>query len=219
MSTHFVILGATGDLTARYLVPALASLRAQQLVEFSSSILCVGYEAWDQDHFRTHIRAALEKFAPAVSPEVRAATVASLEYHQADVTKPAELAAALGRHTEPMAVYLALPPTITAQVLQGLAAIKLPPESRIVIEKPFGHNLASAEALNDLLRPTFKEKLVFRIDHFLGKQTAQTSSASGSPTGSSSRSGTATTSTRSRSPGTNPSRSKAAPATTTRLAP
>ena len=173
MSTHFAILGATGDLTARYLMPALAALRDQKLVEFSSSILCIGYDDWDQARFRTHIEQALAKFAPTIDADVRAATVAALDYHQADVTKPDQLAAALGRRDGPLAVYLALPPTITAQVLKGLAEVELPPESRIVIEKPFGHDLATAEALNDLIRPNFAEKYVFRIDHFLGKQTAQ----------------------------------------------
>ncbi len=173
MSTHFVILGATGDLTARYLAPALAALRAQNLVEFASSILCVGYDDWTQVQFQDHIRAALAQHAPKIAEKDREATVAALEYHAADVTKPDQLGAALGRHSEPVAVYLALPPTITAQVLKGLAEVKLPSDSRIVIEKPFGHDLASAEALNALLAPTFAEKSIFRIDHFLGKQTAQ----------------------------------------------
>ena len=173
MSTQFVILGATGDLTARYLMPALAALRAQRLVEFSKEILCVGMEAWDQNRFGDHIRESLAEFAPAIPAEIREVTVQSLIYRHADVTKPDQLQAALGHPDTPLAVYLALPPTITAQVLNGLAEVKLPAESRIVIEKPFGHDLASAEALNELLRPTFAEKSIFRIDHFLGKQTAQ----------------------------------------------
>jgi glucose-6-phosphate 1-dehydrogenase len=72
-----------------------------------------------------------------------------------------------------VAVYLALPPAVFEGVIRGLAAIELPAESRIVVEKPFGHDLASARALNELIHPTFPERSVFRIDHFLGKQTAQ----------------------------------------------
>jgi glucose-6-phosphate 1-dehydrogenase len=84
--------------------------------------------------------------APA---SVREATVTELEYCQSDVpdpTRPGD-----GETCDPVAVYLALPPTVFGGVLRGLAALKLPTDSRIVVEKPFGHDLASARELNDLI--------------------------------------------------------------------
>jgi glucose-6-phosphate 1-dehydrogenase len=173
MPIRFVILGATGDLTARYLVPALAALREQETLPLTGPIIGVGQEPWDTPTFRRHIAERLERHAGHLPASAREATVADLEYRQADVTDPAELGAVIGAGTDPVAVYLALPPTVFDGVLRGLAALKLPKHSRIVIEKPFGHDLASARELNDLIRPAFPERSVFRIDHFLGKQTAQ----------------------------------------------
>jgi len=136
-------------------------------------VVGVGHEPWGTPTFRRHIAERLERHAGHLPAAVREATVADLEYRQADVTDAAKLARAIGDGTDPAAAYLALPPTVFGDVLRGLAALKSPKHSRIVIEKPFGHDLASARDLNDLIRPAFPERSVFRIDHFLGKQTAQ----------------------------------------------
>lgn len=173
MATRFIILGATGDLTSRYLLPAVGKLRQEASLPLAGPVLGVGQEPWDTPTFRRHIAKALERHASQLPMSVREATVAELEYRQADVTDPAQLAEIIGESNDPVAVYLALPPTLFRDVLQGLAKVKLPENSRIVIEKPFGHDLASARELNDLIRPTFPEHAVFRIDHFLGKQTVQ----------------------------------------------
>jgi glucose-6-phosphate 1-dehydrogenase len=173
MPTRFVILGATGDLTARYLIPALAGLRKQGTLPIAGPVVCVSRDSWDTAKFRRHIAERLEKHAGHLSPDVRKATIADLEYQEADVTDANDLARVIGKGTDPVAVYLALPPTVFGDVLRDLAGLDLPDESRIVIEKPFGHDLHSARELNELIRPAFPERSVFRIDHFLGKQTAQ----------------------------------------------
>ncbi|MEX2171310.1 MAG: glucose-6-phosphate dehydrogenase [Pirellulales bacterium] len=173
MSARFVILGATGDLTGRYLMPAVASLYETRQFPVSGPIVGVSQEDWDTKQFREHIAQQLEEHARDVPAKVRSELCEKLEYRQADVTDPEQLAAALGNADEPIALYLALPPAVAGEVLRGLSAVNIPNDSRIVCEKPFGHDLASARELNDLLRPMFAEHVVFRMDHFLGKQTVQ----------------------------------------------
>lgn len=172
MATRFVILGATGDLTSRYLSPALAKLIETDQFPVDT-IVAVGREDWDNDKFRRHIGERLDQFAKNCSEESRKKTVESMQYRQADVTDPADLKRAIGDTDGPVAVYLALPPSIFEPVVEALAELNLPEDSRIVVEKPFGDDLQSAEKLNRLLRPVFPEKSIFRIDHFLGMQTVQ----------------------------------------------
>jgi glucose-6-phosphate 1-dehydrogenase len=89
------------------------------------------------------------------------------------VTDHAQVVEALQPIREPLITYLALPPGVFLPALQALAGASLPQGSRVVIEKPFGENLASAQALNQLLHQSFPENAVFRVDHFLHLQTAQ----------------------------------------------
>jgi glucose-6-phosphate 1-dehydrogenase len=172
MPTRFIILGATGDLTARYLIPALTELRQQERLP-PGSILGVGQDDWDTGRFRRHIADRLGEYRPNIPPAVRESVISALDYRKADVTDADQLRATIGATGEPVAVYLALPPIVFDPVLRVLGALKLPDKSRVVIEKPFGHDLASARALNELLHPAFPERSVFRIDHFLGMQTVQ----------------------------------------------
>ena len=172
MPTKFIILGATGDLTVRYLIPALTELRHQELLPHGS-ILGVGQDDWDTGRFRQHIADRLSQYRPNIPQAVRESVIGALEYRKADVTDADQLRAVIGETGGPVAVYLALPPVVFDPVLRALAAMKLPADSRVVIEKPFGHDLTSARTLNELLRPSFPERSVFRIDHFLGKQTVQ----------------------------------------------
>ena len=173
MATQLVILGATGDLTSRYLVPALADLKHQADPPLAGQVIGVGLESWDTAQFRRHLAEQMEHDAAHLPASARDATIQCLDYRQADVTDPAQLAEVLGQPDAPLAVYLALPPEVSAKVIQALAHVNLPEDSRIVIEKPFGHDLDSAKALNDLILPNFPEQSVYRIDHFLGKQTVQ----------------------------------------------
>ncbi|HEX2173092.1 MAG TPA: glucose-6-phosphate dehydrogenase, partial [Dehalococcoidia bacterium] len=173
MIRHLIIFGATGDLTARYLLPALAELHAAGKLPAGFKGVGVAGRAGDTDSFRRHLSEQVARHAATVAPGSREAIVSLLTYHQADVTDGESLRRALGPVTEPAAIYLALPPAVFSPAIQSLAGLDLPPGSRIAIEKPFGLNLASAQVLNRLLHATFPERAIFRLDHFLGLQTVQ----------------------------------------------
>ena len=170
MIRRLVIFGASGDLTSRYLLPALAQLYEATRLPGSFAILGVARDDWDTEAFRRHMRKQLEHHAPGVSLSAREAVVSLLEYRRADVANPSEVSKALGALDEPLVAYLALPPSLFAPTIKALAAAGLPDGSRIVIEKPFGENLTSAQELNRIIHETFPERAVFRIDHFLGHQ-------------------------------------------------
>jgi glucose-6-phosphate 1-dehydrogenase len=173
MTPRFVILGGTGDLTARYLVPALVRLHAAGLLAPDLTILGAARDPWDTDRFRRHIGERLARHAADVAADARAEIVRRLEYRRADVTDPAEVAALLGAPDAPVVVYLALPPAVAGPAVRALRCRGLAPGSRVVVEKPFGEDLASAQDLNRQLREALPESAIFRMDHFLGKQTVQ----------------------------------------------
>ncbi|WP_435018089.1 glucose-6-phosphate dehydrogenase [Tundrisphaera sp. TA3] len=174
MASRLIILGATGDLAGRYLFPALADLEHQGVPQLrDTAIVGVGQEDWDTEAFRRHVADRLDKHGSKLPEEARRSLVAGLEYHQAEVTDPKSLGPVIEGGDGPVVLYLALPPGLLADVFRGLAQIKLPEGSRVIVEKPFGTDLASAKALNELILPSFPEHCVFRIDHFLGKQTIQ----------------------------------------------
>ncbi len=173
MPARLIILGATGDLTGRYLMPAIAKLAEQGRFPISQPIVGVGKQAWSAPQFREHIAQRLAAHASEVLVETRQRVCDRLDYQSADVTQAGQLSTVLGHGDQPLLLYLALPPAVAAQVVAGLAEVDLPAGSRIVCEKPFGHDAESARELNDRLRRLFPEQLVFRIDHFLGKQEVQ----------------------------------------------
>ena len=170
---RLVILGATGDLTGRYLLGARAELAVSGLLPADLAIVGVARERWPTARFRQHAAERLEHHVSGLSSAVRDGLVQRLSYVAGDVTDPATLEVAFGADTGASVAYLALPPTVFAHAVEALAAIGLSPPSRIVVEKPFGTDLASAQALNRLLHRHFTEQAVFRMDHFLGKQTVQ----------------------------------------------
>lgn len=173
MIRRLVILGALGDLTARYLLPALAQLHAAGRLPAGFEILGLARADWDPETFRRRLAERLARHAAGVAAASREAVVAMLDYRQADAGDPKAVADALGRVERPIVAYLALPPRAFGPAIEALAAVGLPEGSQLVIEKPFGEDLASAQALNRLLHERFPERAVFRIDHFLGKQTVQ----------------------------------------------
>jgi glucose-6-phosphate 1-dehydrogenase len=173
MIREFVILGATGDLTSRKLMPALAELHAAGKLPAGFRVVGVARRPWDTETFRRHIAAGLERHARDVPADSRQALLGILEYRRADMTDRGRAAALFQAIRQPIAVYLALPPQEFEPILAALADIGLPEGSRVVVEKPFGSDLASAQALNRLLHRSFSERSVFRTDHFLHKQTVQ----------------------------------------------
>jgi glucose-6-phosphate 1-dehydrogenase len=172
MIRRFVILGASGDLTARYLLPALATLRGGGHTSDEFRLIGLGRADWRNDEFRSWASAQLDQHAPELPAAARKAVVETAEYHRADVTDPAALAAAISG-AEPVTAYLALPPSVFAATVSALHAAGLAPGSSIVLEKPFGENLAEAIELNALLADVLPEDAVFRVDHFLAMTTVQ----------------------------------------------
>lgn len=172
MIRRLAVFGATGDLTARYLLPGLAALHAAGHFGDRFELICAGRAAWDTGTYREWAAAQLDLHATSSPPDARNAVADAARYQQADITDAAEVASLIAG-TEPVAVYLALPPALFAAAVTSLHAASLPAGSRVVLEKPFGEDLASAEQLNRLLRDLVPEQAVFRVDHFLAMTTVQ----------------------------------------------
>jgi glucose-6-phosphate 1-dehydrogenase len=180
MISRLAIFGATGDLTARYLLPGLAALQAAGHLGAGFQLAAAGREGWDGAEFRTWAAAQLDRHAGHLPGPVRQAIVTAAHYRQADVTDPASVAAVIAgaepgaeRAALPVAAYLALPPAVFPAAVSALRDAGLPDGSRIVLEKPFGEDLQSAVELNRLLAETVAEQAVFRVDHFLAMTTVQ----------------------------------------------
>ena len=177
MIERIVIFGATGDLTARFLIPALAKLHEAGKLPDEIKITGVDRREWEngKNGFKHLILDGLERFAGSVTAESRVRFVEEvLEYRRADVTDAESVVEALGSLSEPVVAYLALPPAVYGPTIEALKQANLPEGSRIAIEKPFGENLKSAETLNCLLHEFLPEESVFRIDHFLAWQPLPT---------------------------------------------
>ncbi|HSR83653.1 MAG TPA: glucose-6-phosphate dehydrogenase [Streptosporangiaceae bacterium] len=172
MINRLAIFGATGDLTGRYLLPALASLRAGEEIDDGFQLVGAGREPWSSAEFRQWAAAQLDQHARELPPSVRAAIASQARYHEADVSEPSSVAAVIAGDS-PVACYLALPPGVFLAAVAALHDAGLPEGSRIVLEKPFGVDLASAIELNRLLGDTLTEQEVFRVDHFLAMTTVQ----------------------------------------------
>jgi glucose-6-phosphate 1-dehydrogenase len=165
---HLVIFGAAGDLSTRYLLPALAQLYEQGKLPENFRVIGVHRRDWDNEQFRRFVLESLRRHAEEVSADAHIGLIGRvLEYRQADVTDGESVAAALGHLREPIVAYLALPPAVFEPTIRALAGAGLTAGTRVVVEKPFGKDLESAQRLNRLLHETFPENAVFRVDHFL----------------------------------------------------
>jgi glucose-6-phosphate 1-dehydrogenase len=172
MTCQLAIFGATGDLTARYLLPGLAALQAAGHLGDGFVLAAAGREGWDTSEFRRWAADQLGRHAGHLPASARRQVVSVSRYQQADVTDPAAVAAAIAGDG-PVAAYLALPPAVFPAAVSALHEAGLPPDSRIVLEKPFGEDLDSAVKLNRLLAGLVPEQAVFRVDHFLAMTTVQ----------------------------------------------
>jgi glucose-6-phosphate 1-dehydrogenase len=173
---RLVLFGATGDLAGRYLLPALAALAAEGRLPADFEVVGVAQEDWDDETFRAAAAERLERHAAGRPAAAREAVVRSLRYRQVDLGEPAGVGGVVGDGGAPIAVYLALPPGLFPKAVTALGSVGLPEGSRIVLEKPFGEDLESAQALNRLLADVAGvagEQAVFRVDHFLGLATVQ----------------------------------------------
>ena len=169
MIERMVLFGASGDLTSRLLMPAVAQLAEADLLPKRFTVLGSANTDWSTEDFREHIAVELEQHA-TVTPSTRDAVVRMLSFQPADVTNPEEVARVLGGQQPETLVYLALPPFLLEAVLLALAAADLNASDAVAIEKPFGTDLASAQRLNEILRLQLPRPTIFRIDHFLSNE-------------------------------------------------
>ena len=183
-----MIFGATGDLTQRLLLPSLYNLAAANLLPKDFAILGFASEDWSDDAFRDHVSDSLHKFwGDGLAEETLDWLRERSFYTSGNFTEPAAFEKLKQRIEETEAsqktggnrlFYLAVAPTFIAQIVGQLSLAKLSDETeqvwrRVVIEKPFGHDVASAKALNADLGKELCEEQIYRIDHFAGKETVQ----------------------------------------------
>ena len=169
MIERMVVFGASGDLTSRLLLPAVAQLAEAELLPPELTIVGSDISDWSTDDFRQHIAGKLQEHA-TVSPAARDGVVSVLTYQSADVTQPADVRRVIGDAHPGTLVYLALPPRLLSKALPALATTQLGGGDAVAIEKPFGTDLASAQHLNEILRLQLPEPTIFRIDHFLSSE-------------------------------------------------
>ena len=185
-----VLFGATGDLAHRKVVPALYQLWRTNLLPHEFMVVAVGRRPYDNDTFRDEIRGGLEKYCRVLPLDESAwgSFAERIEYEQLNFDEPAgfdRLAAHLDTLDETRGTrgnrlfYLATQPSQFSEIVAQLGRVGLDHEQhdggwrRVVIEKPFGHDLGSAQKLNREVGKVFRESQVYRIDHYLGKETVR----------------------------------------------
>ncbi len=171
-SDALVFFGATGDLAYKKIFPALQAMVKRGHLDVP--VIGVAKAGWGLDQLRTRARDSLEHHG-GLDPAAFARLCGLLRYVDGDYNDPATFQALrkeLGRAERP-AHYLAIPPLLFATVVEQLGKARCAVGARVIVEKPFGHDLASARALNRTLLQTFAESAIFRIDHFLGKRPVQ----------------------------------------------
>lgn len=168
-----ILFGITGDLARRKLFPALYKLTAEGVADIP--IIGVASRAWTDEILREKARSALEAAGISIDEEVFAKLSANLCYVSGDY-RERETFVDIAKRADGGACavsYLAIPPDLFDDVVEGLASAGLNRQGRLVLEKPFGRDLATAEELNDIVHRHFGEDSVYRIDHFLGKEAVQ----------------------------------------------
>ncbi len=172
VSDAIVFFGATGDLARKQIFPALAGLIREEGVD--APIIGVAREGWSLDQLTARAKESIAAHG-GLDNKTFAKFAALLKFVEGDYTDPStyvRLRNALGGAKRPLH-YLAIPPTLFATVAQGLAQQSSGMEPRLIIEKPFGHDRESARQLDQILNRFFPEESIFRIDHYLGKESVQ----------------------------------------------
>src|SRR6478735_6936944 len=171
-----LLFGATGDLSQRMLLPSLCALHADGLLDPALQITGTARSQMDDHGFRNFAREAIEKYLPAGRRGSMADFLNRLHYQPLDVTD-AESFAALGKKVgapDRLAIFLSTAPNLFEPTIRGLESAGLARAgARISLEKPLGVNLASSCEINDAVASAFPESRIFRIDHYLGKETVQ----------------------------------------------
>jgi glucose-6-phosphate 1-dehydrogenase len=164
-----VFFGATGDLAYKKIFPALHN--AIEHKALNVPIIGVAKAGWTLDQLRERAAASVKEYGANVDGPVFRRLVELLQYIDGDYQDPAtfaQLRKVLGKAAHP-AHYLAIPPVLFPTVVEALGRSGCAEGARVIVEKPFGHDVASARRLNDAVRSVFPESAVFRIDHYLGK--------------------------------------------------
>ena len=171
-SDALVFFGVTGDLAYKQIFPALQSMIKHGHLDIP--VIGVAGRPWSIDQLREHVHDSLEEHG-GVDPTAFDILCSMLQYVSGDYKNEAtytKLRKALGGAMRPL-YYLAIPPSYFGPVVEGLGKSGCANGARVIIEKPFGRDLASAQSLNQILHSVFPEPSIFRIDHYLGKEPVQ----------------------------------------------
>jgi glucose-6-phosphate 1-dehydrogenase len=169
-SDALVLFGATGDLADKKIFPALYQLAKGGALDVP--VVGVASRKWSLAQLRDRVTDSVERSGSIDDTPALRRLLSLLAYVSGNYNDPATFAAikkALGGAARP-SHYLAIPPALFETVIKGLGAAGLADDARVIVEKPFGRDLASARALNAVARSVFPEDSIFRIDHFLGKE-------------------------------------------------
>ena len=180
----FVIFGATGNLATNKLLPALYHLEAAGRLPESLNIIAFSRRPWDDAAWHAYMRETLtERLGTRIKTDIFERFIQRFEYQAGDLNDGAAYRALVERLSRPregscssIVFYLAVKPAEFPAVIHNLEAVGLNKPrgmNRVVLEKPFGEDIESALMLNQLLHQHFDEEQIFRIDHFLGKETVQ----------------------------------------------
>jgi glucose-6-phosphate 1-dehydrogenase len=169
-SDALVVFGVTGDLAHKMIFPALYAMVKRGTLKVP--VIGVAFPKWSLERVHRRVTDSIKRAGGIDDERAFHRLLSLVKYVSGDYNDSATFAAikkALGSARRP-AHYLAIPPSLFETVIKGLGAAKLAENARVIVEKPFGRNLASARALNRVARSVFPEDSIFRIDHFLGKE-------------------------------------------------
>jgi glucose-6-phosphate 1-dehydrogenase len=169
-SDALVVFGVTGDLAHKMIFPALYAMAKRG--ELTVPVVGVALPKWSMASVHRRITDSIKRTGGIDNKRALRHLLSSVQYVAGDYKDPATFTAikrALGKARRP-AFYLAIPPVLFESVIQSLGTSKLAENARVIVEKPFGRDLASARELNRVARSVFPEDSIFRIDHFLGKE-------------------------------------------------
>lgn len=172
-SDAFVFFGATGDLAYKKIFPALHGMVRRQTL--SVPVVGVAKSGWTVGQLQKRAQESIQRFGDSADDAAFAQLLQLLHYLDGDYSDPATFLALrkqLGDARRPTH-YLAIPPSLFGMVAEALERSGCATGARIIVEKPFGRDLASAKALNTVLHTVFPESRIFRIDHYLGKETVE----------------------------------------------
>lgn len=174
---RLLLFGATGDLAQRMLLPSLFALDADGLLAPDLAIIGTARSDMSDSEYRNFARAALEKYLPAERRGSMAGFLNRLAYQTLDATTLegyGALAEKVGTPARGLAIFLSTAPSLFEPTIKGLQSAGLTGETvRMCLEKPLGTNLATSREINDAVAAAFPESRIFRIDHYLGKETVQ----------------------------------------------